>query len=175
MRLPGQLETLDLRKEREKFRDTLWRAGFGLCPTVAAVDLSYNEDAEGQWGAHWQGQWYAILQTRDSPSAVSAAFSRFFMPGEMIPRPVRTRAVTEIIPAVSYVVKPYYARRVGYIDGNGRRNTRTCALKPPQLQELSELLDQYSFNDLLLLHRLRRNGCRIVNHASRTRKNDSAP
>jgi len=116
------------------------RAQFPL--VFAGIDISLNEDGRQTRRSHWQVQAYGVVVGLDV-EAVKKALQHLYPHTSSTPRPLRVRVCSELPEALSYAIKPGFVRRISYIDDTGRRNTRRCSLKPPQLLELALSLGRY--------------------------------
>jgi hypothetical protein len=74
---------------------------------------------------------------------VKTRLAKLYPRNNTTPKPLRVRRCKNLALALSYMIKPYFGRRVSYIDGTGRFNTRKVPLKRPQVQELATWIDQY--------------------------------
>jgi len=89
----------------------------------AGVDISYNEDSAGRWELHWQLQVYGVCVSVDV-AEVTTLLARLYPANNTTPKPLRVRHCENLADALSYLIKPYFGRRVSYLDGTGRFNTR---------------------------------------------------
>jgi hypothetical protein len=136
----GDLHNADLRKINERIQRRHQRAGLLL--VFAGVDVSYNEDSAGRWAPHWQLQVYGVCVGLDVTD-VRARLAKQYPDSDTTPKPLRVRRCRNLAKALSYMIKPYFGRRVSYLDNTGRFNTRKVPLKRPQAQELATWIDQY--------------------------------
>jgi hypothetical protein len=77
------------------------------------------------------------------------------------PEPLKIRECENLAKAPSYIIKPYFGRRVSFLDDTCRFNTRKVRLKRRQAQELATWIDQYPLTARYALTGCRRYGDRI--------------
>ena len=154
----GDLHNADLRKINERIQRRHQRAELPL--VFAGVDISYNEDSEERWPSHWQLQVYGVCVGLDLIE-IRARLAKQYLGNKTTPRPLRVRRCRNLPKALSYMIKPYFGRRVSYIDDTGRFNTRKVSLKRPQAQELATWIAQYPLTARYALTGCRRYGDRI--------------
>jgi hypothetical protein len=148
----GQLQKLDLAQINKRIQRQHQRAHFPV--VFAGVDISFNEASPPKSPPYWQRQVYGIVVGL-GVDAVKAALKRLYPAAPSIPRPLRVRECSDLPAALSYLIKPQFVRRIGYIDDTGRQNTRKCGLKAAEARELALCLGRYQ---LPLRHAL--TGCR---------------
>jgi hypothetical protein len=138
----GELHNADLRRINERLQRRHQRAGLPL--VFAGVDISYNEDSAGRWEPHWQLHVYGVCVSVDV-AEVTTLLARLYPANNTTPKPLRVRHCENLADALSYLIKPYFGRRVSYLDGTGRGSTRgNVPLKRAQAQELATWIDPYS-------------------------------
>jgi hypothetical protein len=148
----GQLHRLNLPLINKRIQRQHQRAQFPV--VFAAADISFNEASPPKSPPYWQAQVYGIVVGL-GVDAVKAALKRLYPAAPSVPRPLRVRECSDLPAALSYLIKPQFVRRIGYIDDTGRQNTRKCGLKAAQARELALCLGRYQ---LPLRHAL--TGCR---------------
>jgi hypothetical protein len=111
-------------------------------------------------GAHWQLQVYGICVAVDM-AEVRIRLARLYQANDTTPEPLKVRECENLAKALSYMIKPYFGRRVSYLDNTGRFNTRKVPLKRAQAQELATWIDQYPLSARYALTGCRRCGDRI--------------
>jgi len=84
-----------------------------------------------------------------------------YQANDTTPEPLKVRECENLAKALSYMIKPYFGRRVSYLDNTGRFNTRKVPLKRAQAQELATWIDQYPLSARYALTGCRRYGDRI--------------
>ena len=158
----GDLQNADLRKINERIQRRHQRAGLALVFT--GIDISWNEDSEERWPPHWQLQVYGVCVGLDV-TEVRSRLAKQYPANNTTPKPLRVRRCKRkrrnLARALSYMIKPYFGRRVSYIDDTGRFNTRKVPLKRPQAQEVATWIDQYPLTARYALTGCRRYGDRI--------------
>jgi hypothetical protein len=154
----GELRNADLRKINERLQRRHQRAGLPL--VFAGVDLSYNEDSSGRWAPHWQLQVYGVCVSVDV-AELRSRLARQYRGNDTTPKPLRVRECENLAKALSYMIKPYFGRRVSYLDDTCRFNTRKVPLKRPQAQELATWINQYPLTARYALTGCRRYGDRV--------------
>jgi hypothetical protein len=152
----GTLHEFDLGKAKRQLARHLDRAGLGSLFAIGGFDFSYNQSSDGS-APYWQPHAYLIFQGME-PKIIKRALSPFYPATAKIPRPIRTRQVTDLIQALSYAMKAVFSRRSSYRDATGRLNTRCLPLLPQAERELLLYLDQLRPVDRLFLKNLRRQG-----------------
>ena len=160
----GELHNADLRRINGRLQRRHQRAGIPL--VFAGVDISYNEDSEGRWAPHWQLQVYGICVSVDM-TELRIRLARLYQANDTTPKPLRVRECENLAKALSYMIKPYFGRRVSYRDRIGRFTTLKVRLKRPQAQELATWIDQYP-----LTARYALTGCRRYGDRSNPRKDE---
>jgi hypothetical protein len=154
----GALHNADLKQINERVQRRHQRATLPLVFT--GVDVSYNEDSEGRWQPHWQLQVYGVCLGFDM-GEVRARLAKQYPANDTTPRPLRVRQCKQLGKALSYMIKPFFGRRVSYLDETGRFNTKKVRLKRPQAQEVATWIDQYPLTARYALTGCRRYGDRI--------------
>jgi hypothetical protein len=154
----GDLHNADLRKINERIQRRHQRAELPL--VLAGVDISYNEDSEKRWEPHWQLQVYGVCVGVDM-AEVRRRLAKQYPANDTTPKPLRVRRCKNLAEALSYTIKPYFGKRVNYVDKTGRFNTRKVSLKRPQVQELATWINQYLLTARYALTGCRRYGKRI--------------
>ena len=157
-RRPGDLNGFDLDRAKRQMARHLDRAGLGDLVAIGGFDFSYNQPADGSI-PYWQPHAYVIFQGIEQ-EALKQALRPFYPTTAEIPRPVRTRSVTEPMEALSYAVKAMFWRRSSYWDGWS--NTRSLPLLPRAKRELLAYLDQHRPVDQLFLKNVRRQGVSLA-------------
>ena len=168
-RPPGKLDELALPAMKDRLRKQLVRRGLGHVAVIGSIDFSFNEDAEHRWSSHWQPHWQLAV-TGCSERDLIGALKAHFPADDAAPRPIYTSAIQDPIEQLSYLLKPFFSRRVSYIDDQGQANTRNAPLKPQQLTEIAVFMAQYEMTDRLFLQNVRRYGARLVPNASIVRE-----
>jgi hypothetical protein len=154
----GELHNADLKRINERLQRRHQRAELPL--VFAGVDISWNEDSEGRWEPHWQLQVYGVCVGVDV-AGVTTRLAKLHPANDTTPKPLRVRECENLAKALSYMIKPYFGRRVSYLDDTGRFNTRKVGLKPSQAQELATWIDQYPLTARYALTGCRRYANRI--------------
>lgn len=160
-REPGTLIGLDVAKTKDWLRTRIIRAGLGHLTMIGGLDISYNENGDGQWRTHWQPHFYLLVRTEDR-GQLKRALAGAFRADRTIPRPVRIRPLVDVTKAASYLWKSMFFRRVSYRDDRGQRRTRGLSLKASATRELALLLDHHSPTDRLFLRKVRKRGWRLA-------------
>lgn len=154
----GELHNANLRRINGRLQRRHQRA---MLPLVfAGVDISYNEDSEGRWTPHWQLQVYGVCVAVDK-TELRIRLARQYRGNDTTPKPLRVRECENLAMALSYMIKPYFGRRVSYRDRTGKFTTLKVGLKRPQAQELATWIDQYPLTARYALTGCRRYGDRI--------------
>jgi hypothetical protein len=164
-RSPDNLNSFGLPKAKRQTGRHFDRAGVGNLVAIGGFDFSYNQPADGS-APYWQPHAYVILQGIE-PEALKQAISPFYPSTAAIPRPIRTRRVTDLMEALSYTTKAIFFRRASYKDANGRLNSRTLPLLASAERELLTYLDQLYPVDRLFLKNVRRQGATLIPKLSR--------
>jgi hypothetical protein len=159
---PGALAGLDLNGARAALRMQLRRSGLADEVIAAGMDLSFNEHADGVWPRHWQAHWYLAVLGDIDCNTVRNALTPYFKRDDVTPRPLTVRVLRDPFNSLSYLWKSTFFRRVSYTDRNGHSNTAYYDLKRPEERELLAFLHTRSATARLVLHNLRREGCRIA-------------
>ena len=149
---PGSLcDPNVLEKAREAIRAALIDAripggAFGL-------DISFNEDREGEFDPHWQLHWRGLIVDRISKPRKERFWSHFSKTEE-IPKPRRSGEFDGDLSGIAYSMKPQFWRRQGYLDekeDRSCRNTRVRPLRGVEAVELALFLDSIGFRSRLML------------------------
>jgi len=148
----GQLDSLKIENIYAATHRALQR--LDLPVVFAGLDISLNEDGRSRWKPYWQIHLYGVV-IYASPNRVRQILEPLFPPDRRAPRPLMVSRCDDLAGAVSYSLKPYFSRRVSYVDETGRRNTRTCPLRANDLREVACLLSR-----LKIEHRYLLIGCR---------------
>lgn len=154
----GDLHNADLQQINERLQRRHQRAGLPL--VFAGVDVSFNENSEKRWEPHWQLQVYGVSVGVDI-AEVRRRLANFYPANNTTPKPLRVRQCNNLAKALSYALKPFFGRRVNYLDDTGRFNTRKVRLKRPQVQELAAWIKHYPLTVRYVLTGCRRYGDRI--------------
>jgi hypothetical protein len=154
----GDLYNADLRKINERLQRRHQRAGLAL--VFAGVDISWNEDSEERWPPHWQLQVYGVCVGLDV-TEIRSRLAKQYPANDTTPKPLRVRRCRNLAKVLSYMIKPYFGRRVSYLDDTGRFNSRKVGLKRQQAQELARWIDNYPLTARYALTGCRRYGSRI--------------
>lgn len=158
----GQLHTFDMERENERLRARLARSALANHPLFGGWDFSLNEHSEGAWRPFWQPHLYLLMPTVEHAEGARGALKLMFPAGETAPRPVRLRVLTDPVKAITYSYKPFFQRRVSYLDQDGHLDNRDLPLRPEQERELRLFLDRVGFTGRLFLRNIRRRGDRLV-------------
>lgn len=159
-RCPGNLSSFDLDKATRQMARHFDRAGVGNLVAIGGFDFSFNQPASGSTPS-WQPHAYVILQGIEH-QALKHALTPFYPSTAEIPRPIRTRRVTDRMEAITYAAKAIFYRRSSYKDATGRANTRYLRLPPPAERELFTYLDQLQPVDRMFLKNARRQGAILI-------------
>jgi hypothetical protein len=143
----GDRHNADLEKINKRIQRRHQRAGLPV--VFAGVDISYNEDSRGRWAPHWQLQVYGVYVGADM-AEVRNRLAKLYPPNSTTSKPLRVRICRNLPKALSYMIKPYFGRRVSYFDDTGRSNTRKVSLKRRQVQELATWINQPTDRSLRL-------------------------
>jgi hypothetical protein len=168
-RPPGGLQELVLPKIKDAFRKQLVRGGLSDVTVLGGVDFSFNVDSASRWQPHWQPH-IQIVATGCSPAKFLSRIRDNYPTDGITSRPVWTSEVQNPVSTISYLLKPYFSRRVSYTDDHGQANTRKCGLKPAQLREIAVFMDRHEITDRLILQNLRRYGGELIPTTSRVRE-----
>lgn len=157
---PGTLNSFDLAKAKRQMARHFDRAGLGKLVAIGGFDISFNQSANDS-KTHWQPHAYVVFQGIEQDT-LKQALSPFYPTTAEIPRPIRTRGVSDLMSALSYAVKALFWRRTSYMDANERANTRCLPLVPSVERELLTYLDQLRPINRLFLKNVRRQGMFLV-------------
>jgi hypothetical protein len=154
----GDLYRADLTQINKRLQRQYQRKELPL--VFAGIDISLNEDGHQQKSPFWQIHVYGVV-VGSNVEALKHALKRLYPPDQSTPRPFLARECTDLPKALSYAIKPFVGRRVGYLNGQRRRDTNKVPLKRTQLRELATWLGQYPLAARYLLIGCRRYGDRI--------------
>jgi hypothetical protein len=172
-RSPGNLKSVDLDKAKRQMRRHFDRAGLGSLVAIGGFDFSFNQPTT-EFTPYCQPHVYVIVQGTQHQE-LKRALTPFYPSTAEIPRPIRTRRVTDPMEAFSYTAKAIFFRRVSYRDRSGRANTQTLPLLPSAERELLAYLDQLHPVDRLFLKNVRRQGAILVPKLEETYAPSSVP
>jgi|GEM_PF-3927315 len=158
---PGELHNLDLCQFKETFSKQVSRAGFHNLVMFGGVDIDFCVHSDNDFYPHWAPHLHCLF-IGENGQEVKAALGRFYPPDHIAPRPIRAEKVKDPMEAISYPMKPFFGRRVSYIGGNGRRQSRDLRLQADELQEIGAYMGQHKHTDLLFLKNVRRRGCNLA-------------
>lgn len=133
----GNLNTLELDALQYQLKRALKRNGVNLA--VGGIDFSLNQQdktSDGRWAPHF---WVVVKNTEGCNWAV--ATRALYPRSKRTPRPVHIQQWDGNERALLYALKPNFVRRVTYIDGKGRQNTRDDRLREYETAELALFLD----------------------------------
>jgi hypothetical protein len=162
----GDLHNSNLKLINERVQRRHQRAALPL--VFAGVDISYNEDSTGKWQGHWQLQVYGVCVGVDM-AELRQRLEKLYPTNNTAPKPLRVRRCKTLPKALSYIIKPYFGRRVSYLDKTGRSNTRKVPLKRLQAQEVATWINNYP-----LTARYALTGCRCGSLVRCQRDNSGA-
>jgi len=155
---PGHLKKADHERSVRRWKEKLGKAGVGWF--VGATDWSLNEYAEGRYKPRWSEHFYGVTLTK-SPQKLKRELKKQFPRAKRIPRPVKIVEWDGEIPALRYILKPNFWRRVA-TDNAERHNkktgtTRSCRatdkqrLRSKHKRELLVHLDEIGLQSRLLM------------------------
>jgi hypothetical protein len=78
------------------------------------------------------------------------------------PKPIFTDEIDNPIEQLSYLMKPFFSRRVTYKNRKGKSATRDCKLKSAQQLEIAVFMDRWAMTDRLFMQNVRRYGGKLV-------------
>jgi hypothetical protein len=145
---PGRLLEFSINDLHRRLKYALNRSNVGIA--IGGIDLSFNEDQEGEYKPFWNGHLYAI--TSGEKDDICAKLKGVTGRSIAIPRPKKVTRFENTARRRSYAMKMHFDRRVGYTEfkiRNGRRrkcrNTKGDRLLAAQRLELLLFLDQVGF------------------------------
>jgi hypothetical protein len=159
-RCPGELNTFDLSRAKRQLARQLDRVGLGRLIALGGFDFSYDQPTV-PLPPYWQPHAYVIFQGTE-PKQIKRALTPLYPATTKIPRPIRTRKVTDLMEALSYAVKSAFWRRSSYFNDQEVSNTRTLPLPSGAKRELIAYLDQLCPVDRLSLKNVRRRGAKLI-------------
>ena len=155
---PDQLHTMSLEKIVKYVRRKLVAAGCGHLRVIGAVDISYNENSEGEWKPHWQFHVHCVI-AGGTEAKLKKKLKKVFPRTETIRKPVEVEPVTNLMGALSYCCKSYFERRVSYINNKGHWDTNgDLPIKAPEFREISLFMATQSVSSRFLFQGFRRRG-----------------
>ena len=156
----GELHRLSLVGIKDLLRQQINRVGLGHLVAVGGVDMSFNEHADNIWPPHWQAHFHIAIQgARDED--FGDRVDRFYPADKVCLRPIVVDPVRNAEKQLSYLAKPYFARRVSFITSAGVRNARDYPLKDYQLREITLFLSKSDMMDRIFLFNCRRYGSSV--------------
>ncbi len=164
----GGLLQADTKKLKDLCRKRIGRAGLGDRLVIGAVEWSANSDSAAPNRVSWLPQLHLTVTADPSKNAkedallVRERLKTVFPKGDGVPRPVMVKPVHDLLGWLSYGAKPYYEARVGYVGGNGRRQTKDQSPRPKEQREALLYMDRVPLLDRLFLRNVRRAGRRFV-------------
>ena len=164
----GGLPQADTKKLKDLCRKRVDRAGLGDRLVIGAVEWSANSDSATPNRVSWVPQLHLTVSAdpsktvKEDASLVRERLKAVFPKGDGVPRPVKVVPVHDLLGWLSYGAKPYFEARVGYVGGNGRRQTKDQSPRPKEQREALLYTDRVSLLDRLFLRNVRRAGRRFV-------------
>jgi hypothetical protein len=137
-----------LKNAREAIRVALVDAG--ILRGFFGLDVSFNEDREGEFDPHWQLHLRGLIVGRISKPRRERFWSHFPKTKE-IPKPRRSAEFDGDLSGIAYSMKPQFWRRQGYLDEKESRNTRDRPLRGVEAVELALFLNRIGLRARLML------------------------
>ena len=158
----GGLEGFEPRRFTERVRRQMQRAGLGRIAVMGGVDISWEEDGNGEGEGVWQPHLHLIV-AGCSAKEIREALDRHYPRTAEVSRPVDAKEVKDAVRQFSYCHKPFWTRRVSWTDEKGkRRRGLPLGLKPEQQREAALFGSKLRPSELLFLYGVRQRGVRLV-------------
>ena len=158
---PGELEHFDLINFKETLSRQLSRAGLGDAIVIGGVDFSFCERSDGEFEPHWRPHFHLIVANTEADQ-IRSGLKRHYPSAESVSRPIKIQEVEGLMGAISYAMKPFFTRRVSYVDNNEKIRHRKYPLKNDQTREISEFMSRLTITDRMFLKNVRRRGNRLI-------------
>jgi hypothetical protein len=143
---PGQLDSFSLANLQRRIKAVLDQIGVGAA--LGGVDISFNEDADGEYRPFWSIHLYIITATANR-ARLGRELRTHFAASRQTPRPTKVVRFTNVPRRRSYAFKMHFKRRVGHDKKRLRggkvdwsRNTTTQRLRQIERLELFLFLDK---------------------------------
>ena len=153
-------KVIDIAKLKNTLYQRLKRLFGDMAIVIGGFDISLNTDAENSWEPFFHPHWHLILVTKLSPQYVREQLKTYYHATKIIKRPVKVRKVKSLKRTVSYMLSPYFSKRVRFLNTKRKgRNPfydgREYGLSGGEIRQLAKKLMSYKVNDMLFLY-----GCR---------------
>jgi len=162
---PDRLSELRPAHLKDALRKQLVRGGLRNARVVGRIDISFNENTRREWSPHWQPHLHLIV-CGCSEAQLRFAFKAAYRADISCPRPVRIHRIdgkSDLVRVISYVFRPYFDRRLSYVNAHRGVRTLSCGLKIPQLRELTRALSHFPIiPGFTFMQGLRRQGGKLV-------------
>ena len=149
---------------KDALRKQLVRAHLRHLVVLGGIDFSFNEDSQERWTPHWQPHWQLAVEGCSSEEFIKALKAWYSKDpkDKACPKPIYTDEIDNPIEQLSYLVKPFFERRVSYTDKDGKSDAKDWPLKPKQLREIAVFMDRFDMTDRLFMQNVRRYGPKLV-------------
>src|SRR5665213_1756655 len=130
---------------------------------IGGIDFSFNVHDQNQLSPHWQPHFQFVIEGC-TESQLKDALRRHYPKANSIPKPLKIETVRDDdeVNVFSYLVKPFFERRISYVNHDGQAGTRKISLKPPELREITAFMSRYEITDRLIMQNVRRYGDKLV-------------
>jgi hypothetical protein len=159
----GELEEFEPKRLTERVKRQMQRAGLGEITMVGGVDVSWEEDGDGESEGVWQPHLHMIV-AGCSGKAIKEVLDRHYARTAEVPQPRKVQEVKDAVRQFSYCVKPFWTKRVRWIDAKGKRlrDSRMMRLKAEQQREAALFSSRLRPSELVLLMGVRQRGKKLV-------------
>ena len=158
----GGLEGFEPRKFMERVRRQMQRAGLGGIAIAGGVDVSWEEDGNGEREGVWQPHLHLIVAGCETKQ-IKKALDRHYQPTAEVPQPLKIQKVEDAVRQFSYCHKPFWTRRVSWTDEEGKRHRGPpLGLKVEQQREAALFGSRLRPGELVMLSGVRQRGSRLV-------------
>ena len=154
---PGRLNKFSIVNLQKRLKPALDKVGLGAA--IGGIDLSYNEDRDGEYDPFWCVHVY-IVASIDDKDRVKRELKKIYKRDDRITRPVKISKFTNSAWRRSYAYKIDFQRRIGYDEtrtGNGitrtYRNTSNDRLRVKERLELVKYVDQCGLGSRVIFRR----------------------
>jgi hypothetical protein len=159
----GELEGFEPKRFTERVKRQMQRAGLSEITVVGGVDVSWEEDGDGESEGVWQPHLHMIV-AGCSGEEIKKVLDRHYPRTPEVREPVDTPEVKDPVRQFSYCHKPFWQRRVSWTNPQGkrRRNPSIKALKAEQQREAALFGARLRPSELVLLMGVRQRGKKLV-------------
>jgi hypothetical protein len=153
-----QLAAINLDQLMKRIHKRLDRSTLRYRMIIGGIDISLNLEDNEIIG--WQLHLYLLIEG-ENDQALREAIKAAFPPEPTAPEPYQFKTVGDFAKAVTYAYKSTFYRRSRYRK-NGKPQTRSQSLKPPDLRILLPFLHRFSIGTRLILRGVRRDGKNLI-------------